>query len=146
MLASKQNVLQYDVRIIVAGSRNFNDWNRFEKVMLKVLEKFHHERLLFISGDAVSGPDRMIIEYCEKFGLDYVKVPADWDNINATVVKIKFNSRGEKYNALAGFARNEEMAQIATHLIAFWDNQSPGTQDMMERASAHGLKAVCLNF
>lgn len=146
MLVDIKDILKYDVRIIVAGSRNFNNWQRFNKVMEKLIIKFHHEKLLFISGAAVSGPDRMMIEYCKQSGLDYTEIPAKWDDVEASVVKVKYNIHGKPYNALAGFARNQEMADIATHLAAFWDNVSPGTEDMIARAKKKQLTPYLFYF
>lgn len=146
MLIPFEQVLAYDVRVIVAGSRKFTDYTRFCKMIDKLILRYQHEKLLFISGVATGGPDKMIINYCKMYGNDYVEVPADWDNITAKVLKIKVNANGQKYNALAGFARNQKMAEIGTHLLCYWDGISPGTADMITRSETNGLTVGVLYF
>lgn len=47
----------------------------------------------------------------------------------------------EKYNANAGFQRNEKMAAYAEALIALQpDGPTHGTQDMIKRSLAHKLQ------
>jgi len=45
---------------------------------------------------------------------------------------VKENKYG-KYNALAGFNRNQQMAEYADVLIAIIKNNSSGTRDMIDR-------------
>ena len=42
----------------------------------------------------------------------------------------------------AGFVRNEEMAQVADGLVAFWDGASPGTGHMIATMQALGKRVV----
>lgn len=44
-----------------------------------------------------------------------------------------------KHGRAAGLIRNEKMAQMATHLLALWNGESPGTRDMIETADKYGL-------
>jgi hypothetical protein len=57
---------------------------------------------------------------------------------------IKVGRNGSEYNSLAGFNRNEKMAEYASKdngvLICFRVNRSPGSGDMIARAKKHGLK------
>lgn len=66
--------------------------------------------------------------------------PAAWNRwgIPGAVVGVRAN--GSKYNKLAGFWRNQEMADYADALIAF--PGGTGTADMVERARAKGLKVI----
>lgn len=50
--------------------------------------------------------------------------PADWN----------------KHGRAAGPIRNEEMAQYADALIAFWDGKSRGTKSMISLATEYSLK------
>lgn len=52
-----------------------------------------------------------------------MEFPADW------------NAHGKA----AGPIRNQQMAQEADVLIAFWDGKSRGTKDMIEKATRAGL-------
>ena len=50
-------------------------------------------------------------------------MPADWD----------------KYGKSAGFIRNKEMVDIADAAIIFWDGDSKGTKDTIERVQNKGI-------
>jgi hypothetical protein len=71
----------------------------------------------------------------------------DWDNIKAKGARVKLNQWKKKYNANAGFDRNEAMAVYASEskdgggVIAMQiDGDTNGTQDMIKRAKKHNLK------
>lgn len=123
LLKSKE-LKDYNIRVIVAGSRGFSDKILFHEKMINFLEDVD-EPVLFISGAAPSGADDLIIRWCKRYGYPCKEQPADWD----------------KYGRSAGFKRNVEMAKIATHLIVFYDGISPGTTHMLEQAepSAYNL-------
>ena len=145
MRVEEKDITKYDMRIIVAGGRDFTDKNRVVRAVEQIILKNSHRNILFISGAAATGPDRMIIDYCKQWALDYIEVPADWNNIVGDVVRIKYQN-GRPYNALAGFARNQKMADMATHLIAYWDRKSHGTADMIERAKEGSLNTAVLYY
>lgn len=44
------------------------------------------------------------------------------------------------YGKQAGYLRNEQMAQNADALAAFWNGESRGTKHMIELAKRYGLK------
>lgn len=113
----------YKVIACVAGTRHFNDRRLFHEKILEFLE-IQEEPVLFLSGAAHSGADDLIIRWCAKFKYPCKRMPADWDNEKGLP---NFNKRA------AGFVRNAEMAAIATHLLAFFDGESRGTQDMIDR-------------
>lgn len=109
------------VQLVVAGTREYS--NRDE--IFARLDKYHQRckdagtELIIIEGEA-RGPDLISREWAEARGVPFRPYPADWD----------------EYGKRAGFIRNEEMAKVGTHVLAFWDGQSNGTNDMIER----GLK------
>ena len=59
--------------------------------------------------------------------IPYYAVPAAWDHYP---------------NKRAGMVRNGIMADLATHLLAFWDGESPGTKDMISKARKNDLDIV----
>ena len=69
------------------------------------------------------GIDQMGKLWADARKIPVKEFPADWDGL------------GKK----AGVLRNEEMAKYAKCLIAFWDYESSGTNDMIQRAKKHGL-------
>lgn len=139
---TNSDVSSYENRVIVAGSRRFNDYLSFsasiqDYVMINDLSK---EDTVFITGFASSGADKLIVDWCEQHGWDYLPVPAKWDELEAPGAFIKKNSSGKEYNANAGFDRNTAMAKIANKIIVFWDGKSPGTSHMLKVALKYNLQ------
>ncbi len=121
------NPKDYKNRIIVAGTRYWNDKKLFHETLLEYLKRFD-EPVLFISGAAPTGADRFIINWCKKYKYPCLEVPADWD------------SAGKG----AGFLRNIEMSQIGTHLLCYWDLKSNGTKQMREVAGQKNIKITTI--
>lgn len=110
------------IRLIIAGGRGFTDYNHMENVVDHMLSKlFETHEITIISGDAI-GADKLGMRYASHRSLPLIVMPADWD----------------KYGKSAGYRRNTEMANKATHLIAFWDGESRGTKHMID--IAHSMK------
>lgn len=153
------------LRIVIAGSRFFNDYKTLEKVTIKKLfelnkmypqlnlltidrennlYKINRENLEIISGMA-SGADSLAVQFANNYSLKLVGFPADWDNLEVSPCKIMENSHG-RYNALAGHNRNRAMAEYATSddnfgvLILFWDGKSKGSKNMKNQAVIFGMK------
>jgi len=139
------------MRVIVAGSRDFNDYIFLEKTLIRVFKQLRDEgyntkkeNVTIISGKA-SGADTMGGLFADKFLLGKKEFPADWGNIDVPSCKIKHNNYGA-YNALAGHNRNKEMAVFASQdselgvLVAFSKNNSKGTKNMIDLGEAYSLK------
>ena len=107
----------YPVRICVAGSRSFHDKHKFDTFLRVFLSWAGVDPYAFISGDASRGPDRMIIDWAKYHDKPCFKFTADWENLG----------KG------AGFIRNAEMRKHLTHLLVFWDGESRGTKEMIEK-------------
>lgn len=114
------NPADYDIVIVVFGSRDFDDRMLFHEKVMEYCSEFD-KPILFVSGAAKSGADDLIIRWCRKFGYPCLPMPADWD----------------RFNKAAGFIRNEDMAKISTHGLGFWDGKSTGTEDMRDRLDDH---------
>jgi len=115
--------------IIIAGSRNFNDYNFFKRECDKLLFVIKTKcKITIISGGAC-GVDTMAETYAIENGYNFKKYPADWGT----------------YGRSAGVLRNIEMAQVADRLIAFWDQKSPGTKNMIKEAIQRNLKIKVIN-
>lgn len=63
---------------------------------------------------------------------------ADWKNIHHSEAIVKDGPYG-KYDAGAGFKRNQEMADYADALIALQIKDTSGTQDMIKRAKEKNI-------
>ncbi len=63
-------------------------------------------------------------------GLTLKLFPADWD----------------LHGKSAGYRRNEQMAEYADALIAFWDGESKGTGSMITFAQLEGLEIHVFDY
>jgi hypothetical protein len=128
------------MRLIIAGSRSITDYVLVCKAIGQTLSALGITSLVdieVVSGGAVgvdSLGERWADENCVEKRIFF---PA-WDDLVTQPVKIKTNKFGKKYNALAGFNRNEKMANYANVLLAVWDGKSSGTEDMIDRRSKKG--------
>ena len=127
-----------NIRVIIAGSRNFKDNSFLEEKLDYLLGNYQPEQVTIISGGA-RGADSLGEKYAHKKGYSSKIVEAEWDNLEVKKTWVRVKKDGTKYNALAGFQRNQAMADMATHAVMFWDGMSRGTQDMIERSNAKKL-------
>jgi hypothetical protein len=124
-------------KVIIAGSRSFEDYEYLKKVCDKALSQVTDE-IVIVSGCA-KGADSLGEQYARERGYKIDENPAPWnDTWNKPRTEIGF--RGNKaYWHRAGVWRNEEMAKKADALIAF-DKGTPGTKNMIELAYKYKLK------
>jgi hypothetical protein len=116
---SEAALSDFTTPIIVAGSRNFNDYPLFRYFLERyLLEIPREESVVFISGEASAGADAMIIRWCRENHYPWIPKPADWD----------------QYGKRAGYLRNAEMAAIGKRLLSYWDGMSKGTKHMQDIA------------
>jgi hypothetical protein len=115
------------IRIIIAGSRGFTDYGLLKSKMDQLCRKRSASELEVVSGVA-RGADLLGERWAKERGIAVKRFPAQWDT----------------YGKSAGYRRNEEMAAYATHLVAFWDGQSKGTQNMIDIARARQLRVVVI--
>jgi hypothetical protein len=106
-------------RCIIAGSRSFDDYD----YMLETLEGWREGFMGEIISGGAKGADRLGERFAKEFNIPLKIMPADWD----------------KYGKRAGYIRNEQMADYAEVLFAFWDGKSPGTKHMIDIAYREGL-------
>lgn len=109
-------------RVIIAGGRDFNDYQLLSATMDNLLRNIAEE-IVVVCGQA-RGADTLGERYARERGYKVDYYPAQW----------------ERYGRSAGYLRNEQMAQNADALAAFWDGRSRGTKHMIELAKRYGLK------
>ena len=124
-------------RIIVAGSRTITDKEAIHEYLSYHLRNFPREDILIIHGGA-KGPDLIAEDWAKKEGVEYLAVPAIWDDLTDPCI-LKHSKVTGYYNALAGNKRNIKMAEMGTHLVAIWDGESSGTRDMINQARKNSL-------
>ena len=119
------------MKVIIAGSRNFNDYEllKAELNILIVPTIMLHRNIEVVSGTA-KGADQLGERYAKEYNLLLKKFPADWD----------------KYGKSAGYHRNKQMAEYATHCVCFWDGISKGTKMMIDLAKTENLKIEIIKY
>lgn len=126
-----------ELRVIIAGSRDFNDYELLKKSAIEIITKktMLPDLTRIISGGA-RGADTLGERFANEMGLEITRFIPDWDGL------------GKR----AGYVRNAEMAKFAVEddndgiLIAFWDGKSRGTKHMIDLAKRYGLEVHVVNF
>jgi hypothetical protein len=117
-------------KVVIAGSRGFSNYKLLKETCDKYLrEKKKTHNVIVVSGHA-RGADTLGEKYASDEDLDLEIYPADW----------------KKYGKSAGFMRNEQMADIADAVIAFWNGESHGTKHMIDIAEEKGLNVKVVNY
>ena len=57
-----------------------------------------------------------------------------------------YPAQWDKYGKRAGYRRNEQMAEVADGLIAFWDGQSKGTKHMIDIMTEKNLPTKVVRY
>ena len=112
-------------KLIIAGSRHFNDYELLRKIVLPYVNNID----CIISGTA-SGADTLGERFAQEYNIPIKKFPADWS----------------KYGKSAGPRRNKQMAEYANACIVFWDGQSRGTLSMINYARQYNLSLKIINY
>jgi len=113
------------VKVIVAGSRGFNNYKELEERLDEFVKDYND--VIIISGMA-DGADRMGYDYAKSKGYLCIPMPALW------------RDDAGNFNRGAGFIRNGNMVAIANAAIYFWDGFSKGTNDCIRKATKANLK------
>lgn len=123
------------MKLIIAGGRNYR-LTQHDRARLDALHAAHHVTEV-VSGGA-TGADRGGEMWANDRGLPFTVIPAEWDNLEHPDAAIRTRADGKKYDAMAGFRRNERMAQYADAVVLFPGGN--GTRDMATRAAHHRLQ------
>ena len=109
------------MRLIVAGGRDFKDMQRACAILDHVVSKQTGE-ITVVCGMA-RGADAIGYAWAKARGYKIAEFPADW------------NTHGKS----AGYKRNKQMAEYATHCVCFWDGLSRGTKHMIDLCEHYSL-------
>lgn len=117
-------------KIIIAGSRGFSNYKFLREQCNKYLrEKRKTFNIIIVSGHA-RGADTLGEKYAQDEGFALEIYPAQW----------------KKLGKQAGYRRNEQMAEVADALIAFWDGESKGTKHMIDIMNAKSLQVKVVEY
>lgn len=124
-----------EMKLIVAGSRTITDFATVNEAIGHFVKTLAHGEIAEIVSGRARGVDKLGEQWACANGVPVAEFPADW-----------------KAGKGAGFARNARMAEYADALLAIWDGQSHGTEDMIRRmreagkltavATAHGAGPI----
>jgi hypothetical protein len=114
-------------RLAVIGSRSFNDY----KVAKAVLDDCHKNVGItsIVSGGA-KGADSLGARWAHENEIELILYLPDW----------------ERFGKSAGFRRNSEIINDSDAVIAFWDGESKGTADSINKANEKGLDVFIYNY
>lgn len=110
-------------RLIVAGSRNFNNYELLKQKCDSLLSQKRLTHSIVIVSGTARGADTLGEQYAHERGYAVERYPADWEHDGKA----------------AGPIRNSQMAAHADALVAFWEGKSRGTRDMIEKAKERNL-------
>lgn len=116
-----------DFRVVVAGTRKFDDYKRLSYELDKFLKG--KENVTIVSGTA-RGADRMGEQYAAEHGIKLERFPAEWGI----------------YHKGAGPIRNMKMVQSADAVVAFWDKESSGTKNIIDCARQEHIPCIVINI
>lgn len=114
-------------RLLVTGSRNFDDRKKMSRAFKRVLEKFGYtDDLTLISGGA-RGADSLAESIFRNWGFNVEVHKAEWD----------------RYGKRAGHIRNSEMVKSGADIcVAFPIGESRGTRNCMDQVRKAGIPLV----
>ena len=118
------------IKLIIAGGRNFRDYAYMKQECDFILSKLINTHKIEIISGGAKGADNLGQEYARENNYTLTIMKADWD----------------KHGKSAGYVRNQEMANVATHVLAFWDGESRGTKHMIDIAKKDGLSYKVIEY
>lgn len=124
-----------EARIIIAGSRDFNDYEYLNKQLTRFIKSHPDKRFTIVSG-AARGADQLGERFAREKCLLLKRFPAKWN----------------KFGRSAGYIRNAQMLDYISksdcdgYVLAFWDGKSKGTQHMIKSAQKAGIEVKIHQF
>lgn len=122
------------IKLIIAGSRDFNDYELLERevdsFIFKVQEKLGYGIPVEVVSGGARGADKLGERYAKDRGLPVKVFLANWDK----------NGRG------AGYIRNEEMAKYSSDCVVFILDLSKGSTHMANLAKKYNLRLKVINL
>lgn len=117
------------MRLIIAGSRTIQDYGIVAQLIRNYLAIYVPINLVIIQGEA-KGVDKLAKAFAIDNDIKWKSYPANWG----------------KHGKSAGPKRNRKMAKKATHLLAIWDGESRGTNDMVKAGKEYNLHIRLITY
>jgi YspA, cpYpsA-related SLOG family len=141
------------LKILICGSRIIKDYHFVRQWCDDIVSREQYERVIpnklleVISGNG-TGADSLGERWAKERKLALRLFQPNWSNLNPsleTVVEAA-DSKGRRYNRLAGINRNSRMVEYISEYkpdaicVAFDLNESQGTKDTIKKAKKAGIK------
>jgi hypothetical protein len=101
------------MKVLIAGSRTFNDYDLLQRTFL---ERYILSEVQEIISGGAKGADELGEALAKDMNIPVTRFPAQWGT----------------YGKKAGMLRNLDMAEYCTHALIFWDGESKGTEHMID--------------
>lgn len=129
------------MKIGVVGSQGFKDYDRLKRI----LDLYKSKVSKVVSGGA-KGADSLGKRWAEENMVDTIIHPAKWDDLEAEPCVVRTRRDGSEYNVLAGFNRNGDIVNDSDMVMAFWDGESGGTKDTIDKANKARKTVMVIYF
>lgn len=116
------------MKVAIVGSRNFSDYAFLEKSVNEIMKRIGQTITLVVSGGA-RGADFLAERYADDNQIEKKIIEADWT----------------KYGKKAGILRNTTIIDNSDIVIAFWDYESHGTKDAVDKAKRKGKEVFIVD-
>ncbi len=113
-----------DINLAIIGSRSFSDYELAKEFINQTVKENDLNIIKIISGGA-RGADSIGEYYAQEYNIPVQIFKPDW-------------SIGKH----AGMLRNTDIIKSSDCVIAFWDGQSNGTRDSINKANRFGKRVI----
>jgi len=117
------------MKLAIIGSRSFEDYEFAVAQLHELIQKEKWVLTHIVSGGA-KGADQIGERFALEHELELVLFKPDW----------------KRFGKRAGFMRNSDIIAHADAVVAFWDGQSKGTKDSIDKAKALNKKVVVVHI
>ena len=114
-------------RVMISGTLSFDDYDLLTATLDRVLAD--KPNVVIVTGGA-TGAEALAERYAQERGLAVKQLLADW----------KLYGRGAKV------IRNTQLIGTADRAVFFWDGQSKGTAEAIEKAETKGIPVEVVRF
>ena len=134
-------------RLIVTGSRRWDDAGRIEQVLKGIREQEYFADAVLVHGNA-RGVDQAAAEAWERMGGTTCAMPARWSQCGRECPPNHQRPRNSgRYCPTAGHRRNQRMVDGGADLcLAFSRDQSAGCADCVRRAQQAGIPVLFFDY
>lgn len=116
-----------EFRLAIIGSRTFDDY----KILNTLVTDCHlNVGITHIISGGAKGADLLGAKWAKEHSVKLVEYLPEWD----------------KYGKSAGFRRNADIINDSDAVMAFWDMESKGTADSINKANERGLDVFIFNM